>query len=206
MSNLSYSNVESKEGSYIKLLKNFPFVAYLISLFLGAFNDNAYKTVVMLIALSQFDTGYVDFYFIGAQLVFILPYLLFAGYAGYLADIYSKTKVFIATKFLEVIIMLFILYFLPTVNKPALIGILFLLSAQSMFFSPAKYGILPEIFDETEISRANGLLELATFVSIILGTAFGGVLMQYFANSYIIIALNLFGLSVIGFVKFIWLK
>ena len=200
MSNLSYSNVESKEGSYIKLLKNFPFVAYLISLFLGAFNDNAYKTVVMLIALSQFDTGYVDFYFIGAQLGFILPYLLFAGYAGYLADIYSKTKVFIATKFLEVIIMLFILYFLPTVNKPALIGILFLLSAQSMFFSPAKYGILPEIFDETEISRANGLLELATFVSIILGTAFGGVLMQYFANSYIIIALNLFGLSVIGFV------
>jgi len=190
---------EQHAGSYGKLLKSFPFVAYLISLFLGAFNDNAYKTVVMLIALSQLDTGYVDFYFIGAQLVFILPFLLFAGYAGYLADIYSKSKVFIATKLLEVVIMLLILYFLPTLNKIALIGILFLLSAQSVFFSPAKYGILPELFDESQISRANGLLELSTFVSIILGTAFGGILMQYFSESYIVIALVLLALSLVGF-------
>ena len=190
---------EQNTGSYGKLLKRFPFVAYLISLFLGAFNDNAYKTVVMLIALSQLDTGYVDSYFIGAQFVFILPFLLFAGYAGYLSDIYSKTKVFIATKFVEVFIMLLVLYFLPSLNKTALISILFLLSAQSVFFSPAKYGILPEIFDESQISRANGLLELSTFVSIILGTAFGGILMQYFSESYIVIALFLLVLSIMGF-------
>ena len=183
MSNIPSTAAVSNEGSYLKLLKNFPFIAYLISLFLGAFNDNAYKTVVMLIALSQLDTGYVDFYFVGAQLVFILPYILCTGYAGYLSDIYSKTKVFIATKLFEVFIMVLVLYFLPMENKTALIGILFLLSAQSVFFSPAKYGILPEIFDESEISRANGLLELATFVSIILGTAFGGILMQYFSNN-----------------------
>lgn len=193
-------------GSYRKLLTEPSFIFYLITQFITAFNDNAFKIVVMLIALQTPESGYVDKYYIAAQLVFTLPFFLFSGYAGYLADRYAKNKVIVATKVLEIIIMFLAMYFLAKEHKAMLIVILFLLSTQSVFLSPAKYGILPEWFTEKDISRANGLVELLTFLAIIIGSAIGGILMQILGNDLLLIGIILLVLAIIGFVTSLGVK
>lgn len=193
-------------GSYRSILAQPAFVAYLITQFITAFNDNVFKIVVMLMALQTPKSGYVDSYYIAAQLLFILPFFFFSGYSGYFSDKYPKNRVIIATKILEVVIILIALYFLAYENKFMLIVILFLLSSQAVFLSPAKYGILPEWFKETDISRVNGLVELVTFIGIIFGSAMGGVLMQYFSNRVVVIGLVLLVLSLIGLVASFMVK
>jgi acyl-[acyl-carrier-protein]-phospholipid O-acyltransferase/long-chain-fatty-acid--[acyl-carrier-protein] ligase len=186
-------------GSYGHLLKQHSFVLYLLVQFFTAFNDNAFKIVVILLALQapgQGHGGYVDVYYILAQLVFILPFVLFSGYAGYLADRFPKNQVLMGTKVIEVLIMLLGLYWMDHFNKEMLIVVLFLLSAHSVFFSTAKYGILPEMFQEQDISRVNGMLELLTFLAIILGTAVGGILMHLFAGDLFLIGIVLLIFSI----------
>lgn len=193
-------------GSYRKLLAQPSFLHYLTTQFITAFNDNAFKIVVMLLALQTPETGYVDIYYIAAQLVFTLPFFMFSGYAGYFADLHPKNKVIVATKILEVFIMLLAVYFLGQENKLMLIIVLFLLSTQSVFLSPAKYGILPEWFEEEDISRANGIVELVTFIAIILGSAIGGILMQFLGEQLIIIGLILLVLAGIGLATSLGMK
>lgn len=193
-------------GSYRKLLVQPSFIFYLITQFITAFNDNAFKIVVMLLALQTPESGYVDIYYIAAQLVFTLPFFLFSGYAGYFSDLHSKNKVIVSTKILEVIIMLFAVYFLYQENKLMLIFVLFLLSTQSVFLSPAKYGILPEWFNEEDISRANGIVELVTFLSIIIGSAIGGILMQLLGTNLTLIGVILLICAVCGFVTSLGMK
>jgi acyl-[acyl-carrier-protein]-phospholipid O-acyltransferase/long-chain-fatty-acid--[acyl-carrier-protein] ligase len=193
-------------GSYRSLLIQPPFIAYLTTLFITAFNDNAFKIIIMLIALQTKESGYVDIYYIAAQLVFILPFFIFSGYSGYFADKFSKNKVIIFTKILEIIIMLIAVYFLANEHKPMLIFILFLLSTQSVFLSPAKYGILPEWFSEEDISRANGLVELLTFIAIIFGSVAGGILMHTFGDDLLLVGIILLLLAIIGLVCSILIK
>jgi len=108
--------------------------------------------------------------------VFVIPFLLFAGPAGYLADRFSKTRVLQSTKALEIAIMITGIGALVSHRVDLLLVVLFLLAVQANFFSPAKYGILPEMLGEAQLSRANGLLELTTFIAIVAGTSFGAFL------------------------------
>ncbi|MFQ5464417.1 MAG: MFS transporter [Thermodesulfobacteriota bacterium] len=170
---------------YGPLLKSRGFTRYLAALFLGAFNDNAFKMVVSLVAVGLAagpegagggggagGAGYVSL--VGA--VFIAPFILFSGYAGHFADVASKRTVLVAMKFFEVAATGAALFSLIQGDFLLMLAALFLLAAQSAFLSPAKYGILPEMLPHGELSRANGLLEMSTFAAIILGTAAGSVL------------------------------
>jgi acyl-[acyl-carrier-protein]-phospholipid O-acyltransferase/long-chain-fatty-acid--[acyl-carrier-protein] ligase len=142
--------------------------------FLGAFNDNVSKIVVTFLTFKHFgpDTGAAV---TGA--VFILPFLLFSGYAGHFADVLSKRTILIACKFLEIAVMAGMV---PALYLSAqgvwwpMLGVLFLMAVHSTFFSPAKYGLVPEALPAEDLSRANGILEMTTFVAIVLGTAIGG--------------------------------
>lgn len=195
-----------KAGSYRSLLAQKDFLAFLFSQFTTAFNDNAFKLVVMLLALQTNESGYIDFYYIAAQFFFVLPFLLFSGYSGYFSDKYAKNSVIIYTKGLEVIIMVLAVYFLWHVNKSMLVLVLFILSTQSVFLSPSKYGILPEIFPEEDISRANGILELLTFVAIIFGQVIAGALMQFYENNTVVIGLFLFVLAISSFITSFYVR
>jgi acyl-[acyl-carrier-protein]-phospholipid O-acyltransferase/long-chain-fatty-acid--[acyl-carrier-protein] ligase len=77
-------------------------------------------------------------------------------------------------------------------------GVLFLMAAQSTFFGPAKNGILPELFGEQDLSRANGLVRMTTFAAIVLGTTVGSVLMAVFGRQSWVIGTILVGLAVLG--------
>jgi acyl-[acyl-carrier-protein]-phospholipid O-acyltransferase/long-chain-fatty-acid--[acyl-carrier-protein] ligase len=164
-------------GKYRDLLKSVGFQSFLWTQFLGAFNDNVYKIVVSMLAVdvvtrSGGGSGYLSL--VGA--IFILPFFLFSGPAGYLADVFNKRTVLIVTKAFEIVAMgLGFFAFLSGRIEPML-AVLFLMALQATFFSPAKYGILPEMVPDKDLSRANGLLEMSTFLAIILGTSIGSVM------------------------------
>ncbi|HEU0119295.1 MAG TPA: acyl-[ACP]--phospholipid O-acyltransferase [Bryobacteraceae bacterium] len=187
-------------SSYGTLLRDRGFQSFLWTQFLGAFNDNVFKMIVSVAAVAYTagneKAGSQYLALTGA--VFVLPFLLFAGWAGQLADRFSKSKVLIVTKSFEIVTMIFALFALQATNMPMLLGVLFLLAAQANFFSPAKYGILPEILPERDLSRANALLELTTFVAIVIGGGFGTLLFEHWKHEQWKMSAFLISLAVIG--------
>ncbi|HTM09237.1 MAG TPA: acyl-[ACP]--phospholipid O-acyltransferase [Verrucomicrobiae bacterium] len=164
-------------GRYTDTLKHRGFQPFLWTQFLGAFNDNLFKMIVSLMAADlAVSGGGSGAYLSAVSAVYVLPFFFFSGYAGHLADAFSKRSVLIATKFFEIVAMaLATLAFLSGRLEPML-AVLFLMALHSTFFSPAKYGIVPEMLPDKDLSRANGILEMSTFLAIILGTSLGSVL------------------------------
>ena len=166
-------------GSYLNTLRRPGFFPFFCTQFLGAFNDNFYKILVTLLALdipTEAGGGKHFIPMIGAM--FILPFLLFSGYAGHLADVHSKYKVLVISKSFEIFAMSLGLVTFLIGRMELMLIVVFLMGLQSTFFSPAKYGILPEMLPEQDLSRGNGLLEMSTFLAIILGTAIGGAIYE----------------------------
>ncbi|MHB8482934.1 MAG: MFS transporter [Nitrospiria bacterium] len=188
-----------RAGGYQDLLKRSGFQFFLWTQFLGAFNDNAFKMVVSLYAINQSapsHTGSGMLPLVGA--VFILPFLLFSGYAGHLADTFNKRTVLVFTKSMEIVVTgIGFWVFLSGRIELMLFG-LFLMAVHSTFFSPAKYGVLPEMLPEHDLSRANGLLEMSTFLAIIMGTASGGILFNLWKNHPEKISLVLVAIAIAG--------
>lgn len=174
-------------------------VGLLVSYFLGAFNDNVYKMVVSLLAVdmaAQTGGGGSTLSVIGA--IFVLPFFLFSGYAGYVADVFSKRSVLIASKVAEIAIMGLGCIALVSGSLPFMLTVLFLLALQATFFSPAKYSILPELVDDKDLSRANGLLEMTGFLAIILGTSLGGIMFAAWKDQLGFLGMILTALAGIG--------
>ena len=153
-----------------KVTQSRPFRAYLATSFLGAFNDNFFKLLVTCFALAvlgeQAQRNYVPL----AGGVFVLPFLVCSGYAGYLSDRFSKRRVIIWSKWLELAVMGVGLILFARGAVYGLLWVLFLMGAQSALYSPAKYGYLPETLPEEEMSVGNGMTQLCTFIAIIAGT------------------------------------
>lgn len=193
------ANQVNSSGNYRRLLSNGGFEAFLWTQFLGAFNDNVYKMIVSLLAVAiaankQLGARYLAI----AGAVFVLPYLLFAGHAGQIADRFSKTRVLQITKALEIVTMLLGLSALLMNRIELLLGVLFLLATQANFFSPAKYGILPEMMSEAELTAGNGLVEFSTLAAIVLGTSFGSFLIALWKNDPWKLGGTLLGIAIAG--------
>lgn len=162
-------------------------IGLLIAQFFGAFNDNAWKLMVFTLATRalSFNQDPADaelssqFQATLSLLVFLVPMMLFSVPAGSLADRFSKRSVIIWTKALEVLIMAgaaVTLYFAPlqiVIPYILLAG----MGLQSGLFSPAKYGILPEVVPASGLAKSNGLVEMWTMIAIIAGTGLGPVLL-----------------------------
>lgn len=153
------------------------FVGLTISQFLGAFNDNLYKQMMLLLAIPA-TPGMPDQQDI-ATIVFSLPFVIFSGISGFLADRFSKTNVIVYAKAAEILAMgLGMLAFLnfASTGFTGLLIVLFLMGAHSTFFGPGKYGILPELFTTKQLPQVNGLILMTTFLAIIFGTVTAGLL------------------------------
>ncbi len=187
------------ETGYHRLLGNSRFQAFLWTQFLAAFNDNVYKMIVSVFALEATAGGADSSRYLAiAGVVFVVPFLLFAGTAGQIADRFSKTRVLQSTKAFEIVIMTLGIFALLAGRIEGLLVVLFLLATQANFFSPAKYGILPEMLPEAELSRANGLLELTTYIAIVVGSSFGGYLYDHWKGFPLRMGGTLLGLAVVG--------
>jgi hypothetical protein len=182
-----------------RLLVERRFLPFFLTQALGAFNDNVYRNVfVILVTFGVVSGAGLDAKVLSnlAGGVFILPYLLFSGLAGQLADRFDKALVIKLVKAAEIPIMALAAAGLATSSLPLLLTALFLLGVHSTFFAPAKYGLLPQVLAETEIVGGNALLEMGTFLAILLGTLLAGVLVAQ-GEHWIAIA-ALLGIAVAG--------
>jgi acyl-[acyl-carrier-protein]-phospholipid O-acyltransferase/long-chain-fatty-acid--[acyl-carrier-protein] ligase len=157
--------------------------------FLGAFNDNVFKTaLVAIVSFGIVSSGDVlareflvseetaTFLVTLAPGLFILPFFLFSAIAGQLADKLEKSKMIRYVKMFEIVIMTVgaIGFFLKSI--PLLMVVLFLMGTQSTFFGPLKYAIIPDHLKESELIGGNALVESGTFLAILIGTILGGLL------------------------------
>ena len=161
------------------LLADRSFWGIAITQFLGAFNDNLYKQLMLLMAIGGIGAINKDDRQGWATLAFSLPFVLLSGLAGYLSDRYSKTKIIVLCKIAEIAITLlavlaFWLY--GDLGDYGTWTVLILMGVHSTFFGPAKYGILPELFTHKHLPRANGLILMSTFLAIILGVVLAGAI------------------------------
>ncbi|MGB0934845.1 MAG: acyl-[ACP]--phospholipid O-acyltransferase [Alphaproteobacteria bacterium] len=195
-------------SSYKRLLAKRGFIAYLWTEFLGAMNDNMFKMVLSLMAVNEAmrgtDGGLSAWSVSAVGAIFIAPYLIFSGLAGYFSDTNNKRYVLIATKTIEIFAMGLALIVLPMDMFWLAAFVLFLMATQSTFFSPAKYGILPEIFNERYLTRANGMVEMLTFIAIIVGGFFGAAMYGYFEDNKTWIGVILFAVAIIGWASVWW--
>ncbi len=193
-------------GGYATLLSDGSFQSFLWTQFLGAFNDNVYKMIVSVGAVELAANQLLGARYLAiAGAVFVLPFLLFAGYAGQIADRFSKTRVLQVTKAFEIAVMMFGIAALHARSINHLLVVLFLLAVQANLFSPAKYGILPEMLDEAQITRANGLLEFSTFAAIILGTSVGTLMFAHWKAQPLMMGGILLGIAILGSVASVFI-
>jgi acyl-[acyl-carrier-protein]-phospholipid O-acyltransferase/long-chain-fatty-acid--[acyl-carrier-protein] ligase len=183
-----------------------PLRALLVAQFFGAFNDNAWRLIVTFLAIRALGPGADEAAAQGqttlATLVLTVPLILFSIPAGALADRFSKRNVIVAMKALELILMAaatFALFRAPAGGALAWV-VLGAMGAQSALFSPAKYGILPELLPHARLSMGNGLLEMFSTLAIIAGTVAGGLLLVASGDSTWIAAAVLFAFAIVGLV------
>jgi hypothetical protein len=186
-------------------LRSRTFVGLLIAQFFAAFNDQAIHASAMFFAMRE-NTLQEKTAIQLMPILFYAPWALFATLAGYFADRYSKRASLVFWKVAEIGITLVALlgFWLGThgfVAGPFLVlSTVFLMGTHSAFFVPAKYGAMPEILQPHMLSRGNGLLESLSFLAVILGTVFGGILSddRFFGGREYWIGVILVGLAVLG--------
>jgi hypothetical protein len=167
------------DKTQFRLLAQRRFLPFFSAQALGAFNDNLYKNVlVILVTYGATRFTDIDPYLLTnlAGGLYILPYVMFSGIAGEIADRFDKALVLKIVKAAEILIMALAGVGFALHDVSILLASLFLMGVHSTFFSPAKYGLLPEVLRDIELVGGNALLETGTFLAILLGTLAAGVL------------------------------
>lgn len=187
--------------SQFNLLQTKRFLPLFITQFLGAFNDNVFKNaLIMLVVFKLVSSDQAGLWTNIAAGLFILPFFLFSSLAGQIAEKYDKSKVIQVTKFAEILIMVFGSIALYLGNPIILVAVLFLMGTQSAFFGPCKYSIIPQHLKEEEFVGANGLMEMGTFLSILVGTMVGAYCIVQ-ANGEFIVSLIVLSIAALGFLS-----
>lgn len=177
------------------------FGPFFATQFLGAFNDNLFKNALLI--LITFQAGSVAGMSTNTlvnlgQVLFILPFFLFSAAAGFMADRAEKSSLIRRIKALEIAIMLLAAAAFALDSVPLLLAVLFLMGTQSAFFGPVKYAILPQHLAEHELVGGNGVVEMGTFLAILLGTVVAGVLIALGAIGTTLVSALIVVLAVLG--------
>jgi 1-acyl-sn-glycerol-3-phosphate acyltransferase len=192
------------DGSQYSLLGEKRFGPFFVAQFLGAFNDNVFKNALLLMiafhAADRFSASSNTLINLSAGL-FILPFFLFSATAGQLADKFEKSLLIRLVKLLEIAIMSLAAIALWFDSILVLIALLFLMGMQSSLFGPVKYGILPQLLSDDELLGGNGLVEMGTFLAILLGTALGGVLIGFADYGRALVAAAVVTVACLGYLS-----
>ncbi|TRD10430.1 MFS transporter [Erythrobacter insulae] len=178
-----------------RLLTRKRFMPLMVTQFFNAFNDNLYKTaLVLFVVYSVYNDEKQEAFFSGiASLLFILPFVLFSALAGQLADTHDKAAIIRRVKLCEIgwaslgAIGLFMAWqgiAVHTFAIPLLLGVVFLAAVQSAFLGPIKYAILPQHLKKDEVLPGTGLVEAGTYIAILTGTILAGFMID--AIEYVI--------------------
>jgi acyl-[acyl-carrier-protein]-phospholipid O-acyltransferase / long-chain-fatty-acid--[acyl-carrier-protein] ligase len=175
------------------------FWSLFVTQFQNAFSDNALKFLTTFIIIHLgLPQEKRDQLVPLVGLIFALPFVLFSMTGGYFADRYSKRNVIIGIKLAEIGIMTVAMIGLWQRNVPMLLGVIFLMSTHSAFFGPSKYGLLPELLAEKELSWGNGIIQMGTFIASIAGTIAAGLLSDKLGHNQVWSGVLLIGLAMLG--------
>lgn len=169
----SVSAVSEKYSEYRGGLLSVSFLGLLLTQFLSIINDNLLKWLVAELAIHHMGDSYRGFALGVGTAAFVLPFILFASPAGYLADRFRKRDVIVYVKAIELVVALLATLAIGLSSTPLMFITLFLLGTQASLFGPAKLGSIPEILKPERLSIANGIANLTTVVAIIIGTIAG---------------------------------
>lgn len=183
------------------LLRQRRFGPFFWTQFLGAFNDNVFKTALLTIltydALSwtAMDVGLLNNLIPG---LFILPFVLFSATAGQFAEKFEKSRIARYVKVLEIGIMSIAAWGWMTHNLWILVAAIAGMGLHSTLFGPVKYAYLPQQLKPEELIGGNGVIEMGTFVGILLGEVLGAVLVVQKPWGLMLVALATLGMAVLG--------
>jgi 1-acyl-sn-glycerol-3-phosphate acyltransferase len=183
------------------LLRERRFAPFFWTQFLGAGNDNIYKNALIIFAafhaasLTALDANTLVNLAAG---IFILPFVLLSATAGQLADKYEKSRLIRYIKLFEIAIMTIGAVGFWQRDLVLLFTALALMGVHSTLFGPVKYSILPQHLKPSELVGGNGLVEMGTFVSILIGTILGGVLVAIQPNGPLLAGLAAIAVAVAG--------
>lgn len=174
--------------SQFELLKQRRFLPYFSVQALGAFNDNVYRQAIIGLLGAMVVSGAVTgetraLYTQLAPAIFILPYFLFSAIAGQIAEKLEKQKLIVITTAMEIVIMSIAAIGFVLQNMPLLLVALFCTGMQSTLFGPVKYSILPSVLKPEELTGGNGLVEMGTSISILLGMICGGLIFVFMGDN-----------------------
>jgi MFS family permease len=190
------------------LFNNPSFLFFLATQALGAFNDNVFKQLVLLLGVGYVMLG-IEYQAV-VQFLFAAPFLVFSGIAGDLSDRFSKGRMMTVCKIAEIVIALFgvaaFLFAAPgtpgSIEAPLYLWLLalvcFVLGTQSAFFGPPKYGGIPELVNDSDLAPATGLTQMTTFLAIIFGVALAGLLADVFADRIYVAGWITVSIAVLG--------
>jgi MFS family permease len=189
-------------SSQFNLMREQRFRPFFYTQFWGAFNDNVFKTaLITLVAFHAASLTNID----SATLVtllpglFILPFFLFSATSGQIADKYEKSKIIRLVKIFEIFIMLFASAGFFLHNIWLLATALFMMGMHSTLFGPVKYSYLPQHLKENELTGGNGMVEMGSFVAILLGQVLGAWLATL-GYSEVLTSATVIGIAILGYI------
>jgi 1-acyl-sn-glycerol-3-phosphate acyltransferase len=182
------------------LLAQRRFAPFFWTQFLGAGNDNLFKFGFTVLVTYQLAVSWLPPSMAGLVIgaLFILPFLLFSATSGQLADKLEKSRLIRFVKTLEIGIMLLAAWGFHQQNVVALLVCTFLMGLHSTLFGPVKYAYLPQHLSERELTGGNGMVEMGTFVAILLGNVVGGLLIAIPEAGRHYVAIGCVAVAVLG--------
>jgi acyl-[acyl-carrier-protein]-phospholipid O-acyltransferase / long-chain-fatty-acid--[acyl-carrier-protein] ligase len=192
------------KSDLLSLLSSGTFSSFFATQFLGAFNDNLFKTALSLLIafhVSQQAESASSILVNLAAILFILPFFILSPRAGSLADRFDKVTLIRRIKLLEILIMCLGGVGFYLANSWFLLAVLFLMGAQSTFFGPLKYSYLPAVLDREQLVSANALIQASTFIAIILGMILAGVLFSYADEHLLIVSGSTVLFALLGYIS-----
>ena len=176
------------------------FAPFFWTQFLGAGNDNLFKFAFTVMLTYQLQVAWLPPAMAGLVIgaLFILPFVLFSATSGQLADKLEKSRLIRFVKNLEIAIMAAATLGFMTLNVSLLLGCVFLMGLHSTLFGPVKFAYLPQHLSEREITGGNGMVEMGTFVAILLGNVAGGLLIALPGAGATWVAIGCVGTALLG--------
>ena len=194
----------SEHPNQFALLKQRRFAPFFWTQFSGAANDNLFKFAFTVMVTYQLSVSWLPPALAGLVIgaLFILPFLLFSATSGQLTDKFEKTRIIRFVKNLEIVIMLLAAagFISGSINVqvPLLLGCTFLMGLHSTLFGPVKFAYLPQALSERELTGGNGMVEMGTFVAILLGNIGGGLLVALPGTGPRYVAIACVALALVG--------
>jgi 1-acyl-sn-glycerol-3-phosphate acyltransferase len=176
------------------------FAPFFWTQFSGAANDNLFKFAFTVMVTYQLQVSWLPPAMAGLLIgaLFILPFLLFSATSGQVTDKFEKTRVIRFVKNLEIAIMAIAAYGFLNAQVAVLLGCTFLMGVHSTLFGPVKFAYIPRVLDERELTGGNGMVEMGTFVAILLGNVAGGLLVAIPQAGHLQVAIACVSLALVG--------